>query len=83
MDAVVFSSEVGWRKPAAELYRAALAELGTLPESTLFVGDKLEEDYLGPRAIGMRAVMFTGLAGKPAPPNVQAIASLPELESLL
>lgn len=83
MDAVVFSSAVGWRKPAPELYRAALTELRATAERTLFVGDKVKEDYLGPQSIGMRAVIFTGLSGRPAPEDLPTIASLGELESLL
>ena len=45
MDAVVFSSEVGRRKPAPEVYRAALDAIGTPPDRTLFVGDRVREDY--------------------------------------
>ena len=47
VDAIVFSSEVGRRKPAPEVYMAAIDAIGTAPEQTLFVGDRVREDYEG------------------------------------
>jgi HAD superfamily hydrolase (TIGR01509 family) len=79
LDAAVFSSEVGRRKPAPELYLAALARLGVAPENALYVGDQLVEDYEGPRRLGMQAVLCTALAPHPAPPGVPAIGTLAEL----
>jgi len=83
VDAVVFSSEVGKRKPAPELYQAALDAIATMPEKTMFVGDRVREDYEGPRALGMRAVIFTAHAEEPPPEGVPCIASLTELPALL
>lgn len=83
VDAVVFSSEVGRRKPAPELYEAALDALATAPAKTMFVGDRVREDYDGPRALGMRAVILTAHAEEPPPAGVPAIASLTELPALL
>jgi putative hydrolase of the HAD superfamily len=56
LDAVVFSSELGKRKPHPAIYQAALTELGTAPERTLFVGDRLVEDVRGPAELGMTTV---------------------------
>jgi HAD superfamily hydrolase (TIGR01509 family) len=83
VDAVVFSSEVGRRKPAPELYQAALGAIGTEPERTLFVGDRVREDYEGPRAVGMQAVIVTAHAEDEPRDGVPTIASLAELPSLL
>src|SRR2546423_14465800 len=83
VDAVVFSSEVGRRKPAPEMYQAALAAIGTGPARTLFVGDRVREDYEGPRSLGMRAVVLTAHADEPPSDGVPSIASLTELESML
>jgi HAD superfamily hydrolase (TIGR01509 family) len=83
VDAIVFSSEVGRRKPAPELYLAALDALATAPERTMFVGDRVREDYEGPRALGMRAVVLTAHAEEPPPEGVPTIASLTELPGLL
>ena len=83
VDAVVFSSEVGRRKPAPEVYQAALAAIGAPPERTLFVGDRVREDYEGPRALGMRAVVVTAHADEIPPDGIPAIRSLAELPSLV
>lgn len=56
-DAIVISSQVGVRKPHPEIFRRALAELELTPEETVFVGDKMREDVLGPKELGMRAVL--------------------------
>ncbi|MDQ6773129.1 MAG: HAD family hydrolase [Candidatus Dormibacteraeota bacterium] len=79
VDAAVFSSEVGRRKPAPDLYLAALERLGTGPADTLFVGDRKREDYDGPRAVGMSALLCAELARTPPPPGVPAIRRLPDL----
>jgi HAD superfamily hydrolase (TIGR01509 family) len=83
VDAVVFSSEVGRRKPAPEVYQAALDAIGTTAEKTLFAGDRVREDYEGPVALGMRAVVVTAHADEPPPKGIPAISSLAELASLL
>ncbi|HET7339705.1 MAG TPA: HAD family hydrolase [Candidatus Dormibacteraeota bacterium] len=83
VDAVVFSSEVGKRKPAPELYRAAADAIGTSPQRTLFVGDRVREDYEGPRAVGMRAAIVTAHADESPPDGVPRIRSLAEVRSLL
>lgn len=83
VDAAVFSSDVGRRKPAPEMYRAALDAIGTRPERTLFVGDRVREDYEGPCALGIRAVIVTAHAEEPPPVGVPSIASLADLRSAL
>jgi putative hydrolase of the HAD superfamily len=79
VDAAVFSSEVERRKPAPELYRAALDRLGVEPSETLHVGDKVLEDYEAPRRLGMQAVLCTALARTPTPAGVPTISRLAEL----
>jgi HAD superfamily hydrolase (TIGR01549 family) len=83
MDVVVFSSAVGRRKPAPEPYLAALRELELPAGEVLFVGDRLREDYEGPRAVGMRAVLCSALARSVPPPGIPVIESLAGLETLL
>jgi HAD superfamily hydrolase (TIGR01509 family) len=83
MDVVVFSSAIGRRKPAPEPYLAALRDLQLPAESVLFVGDKVREDYEGPRAVGIRAVLCTDLARGPVPPGIPVIESLAGLEAML
>ncbi|HKB33141.1 MAG TPA: HAD family hydrolase [Candidatus Dormibacteraeota bacterium] len=83
VDAIVFSSELGRRKPAPEVYRAALDAIGVDAPHALFVGDRVREDYEGPRAAGMRAVIFTAHAEEPPPDGVPTISSLSEVPLLL
>jgi HAD superfamily hydrolase (TIGR01509 family) len=83
VDAVVFSSEVGRRKPAPELYLAALGRIGVAPGEALHVGDRVVEDYDGPRSLGMSAVLCLGLARRPVGDGVPTIARLADLDSLL
>jgi FMN phosphatase YigB (HAD superfamily) len=83
VDAVVFSSQVGLRKPAAGLYRAALSVLRVEARRALFVGDRVREDYEGPVAIGMRAVICTAHAVDRPGHGVPTIASLSDLPGIL
>ena len=53
LDAVVFSSEVGKRKPHPAIFEAALDELRIEPERALFVGDRRFEDVRGAKELGM------------------------------
>lgn len=55
-DAVVASAPEGVAKPDPEIFRRALARLGVAPAAALHVGDRWEEDVLGARAAGVRAV---------------------------
>ena len=83
MDAVVFSSAVGRRKPAPEPYLAAAQELGVSPQAILFVGDRVREDYEGPAGLGMRAVICTALAREHPAGKVPTVATLEDVEALL
>jgi len=83
MDVVVFSSAIGRRKPAPEPYLAALAGLALPAAVVIFVGDRLREDYQGPTALGMRAVLCLALARTDPPAGIPSIESLDDLEALL
>ena len=83
VDAVVFSSQVGRRKPAPEIYEAALNALGVAAEKALFVGDRVREDYDGPRSHGMSAVVCTKHATEPVADGIATISSLSDLPGLL
>lgn len=83
VDAVVFSSQVGRRKPAPEMYAAALESLGVEAKRALFVGDRVREDYEGPLAVGMRAVICTAHAVDRPGDGIPTIASLLELPNVL
>jgi putative hydrolase of the HAD superfamily len=56
LDVIVFSSEVGKRKPDPSIFRTALEPLAVSPEETIFVGDRLYEDVRGAGELGMTTV---------------------------
>jgi HAD superfamily hydrolase (TIGR01509 family) len=56
LDTMVFSEEVGVRKPAAEIFLRACRELDVEPVATMFVGDNLETDVQGAANLGMTTV---------------------------
>jgi putative hydrolase of the HAD superfamily len=81
IDAAVFSSEVGWRKPHPAIFERALALLGGIdPKRTLFVGDSLANDVAGARALGMttaQALWFRTDVDPEAPePDYQAFTQV-------
>lgn len=65
--AVVTSVEHGRRKPCRSIYEHALALTGGVPGGALFVGDSLGPDYVGPRALGMRALLIDPEGRAPVP----------------
>jgi HAD superfamily hydrolase (TIGR01509 family) len=56
LDAAVFSSEVGKRKPHRAVFEATLSRLGVEPGEALFVGDRRYEDVRGAKELGMTTV---------------------------
>jgi putative hydrolase of the HAD superfamily len=58
VDADVFCGDVGWRKPARPIFDLAVRKLGVAPDRCVFVGDDPRWDLVGPRALGMRAMLI-------------------------
>ena len=58
VDAVVDSRTHGRVKPHPTIFQAALDRLGIGPADAVMVGDSLEEDIEGARALGMRAILI-------------------------
>jgi putative hydrolase of the HAD superfamily len=57
VDAIVDSRSHGRVKPHPTIFEAALELLGARAADTVMVGDSLEEDIEGARALGMRAIL--------------------------
>lgn len=78
VDHVVFCTDVGWRKPAREIFAFALARLHTTPDRCLFVGDHPDWDVAGPRAAGMAAVLLDrkGTRGAAGESGISRLADL-------
>jgi putative hydrolase of the HAD superfamily len=60
LSAEVDSAVVGCRKPDRAIFDAALARLSVEPGESVFIGDSLERDMAGARAVGMRHVLLAG-----------------------
>lgn len=60
---IVYSAAEDVEKPAAEIFRRAARKGGVKLERSLHVGDRLEEDYRGARAAGMRALLVDRRGG--------------------
>ena len=58
VDAIVDSRSHGRVKPHPAIFQSALASLAVVPEDAVMVGDSLEEDIAGARALGMRAILI-------------------------
>jgi putative hydrolase of the HAD superfamily len=56
---ILISGEQGVRKPDARIFRLACERLEVRPEHCLMVGDKLNADVEGARAIGMQAAWMS------------------------
>ena len=60
-DLIVYSHEVGMKKPDPGIYELCLSRLGMRPEETVFVDD-VEDNCAAARALGMAAVHFRDTA---------------------
>ncbi len=58
VDAVVFCTDTGWRKPAPQGFHRLCRLLDVTPGRAVFVGDDPRWDLAGPRAIGMDALLI-------------------------
>jgi len=58
VDAIVDSRSHGRVKPHPTIFQAALDQLGVAAADAVMVGDSLEEDIEGARALGMRAILI-------------------------
>ena len=64
-DFLMTSADYGFRKPHPEIFKTALAKLGTEANKTWFVGDSIEDDIKGAEAAGMIAFWYNPSGIKP------------------
>lgn len=57
-DVVIISGEVNRRKPSAEIFERASKAIGVEASKTVFVGDMLDLDVIGPKKVGMKTVFI-------------------------
>jgi putative hydrolase of the HAD superfamily len=72
-ESVTFSSEVGWRKPAPQIFAAALDRLGVEASVCAMVGDRRREDIAGARAAGMATIRTREHRDDPGPGDADAV----------
>lgn len=78
VDGAVCSAEVGTAKPAPEVFRRALEIAGVPASEAVHVGDDVEADVEGARAMGLEPVLVLREDGA-GPPGVRTIRTLAEL----
>lgn len=85
-ETIVFSCNVGYLKPDPRIFKVALEALGTQPEETCVIGDKIRTDILGGQILGAKTVLLetrlsTPLVGEQIPTHA-IISSLSDLLQL-
>ena len=78
VDGIVCCRDAGWRKPARQVFEYTLQRLQLTPECCLFVGDDPRWDIVGPRNIGIEAILLDR-AGKMKDTREETIRTLDEL----
>ena len=82
MDAVVFCRDVGWRKPARQVFEHVLEELDAGPADCVFVGDDPRWDVTGPQAVGIHPILIDRDAGSTDPGVINSLHQLLKLPEL-
>lgn len=57
-DAFVFCRDIGWRKPAKQIFEYTLQKLDALPQQSVFVGDDPRWDIVGPESVGIYPILI-------------------------
>lgn len=60
----LFSDEAGFSKPNPKAFQKMLRETKCSPANSYHIGDRLNTDIAGAKAVGMNAVLFTGVSLK-------------------
>lgn len=77
---VITSVGYGRRKPCPTIYEHALSVTGGGPDRAVFVGDSFLQDYAGPRAVGLTALLIDPQATERVPDQhrLRSVLDLPE-----
>lgn len=75
---MVFCADVGWRKPARQIFDRALSLFAVEPEVCFMVGDLIPTDIVGARGVGISGILIDRL-GEVDSTDVPKIRSLDEL----
>jgi putative hydrolase of the HAD superfamily len=80
---VITSEEAGAKKPDSEIFRFALRKVNAQASESLMIGDDMEVDIGGARAIGMDQLFVNHNAILHADPVTYEVMSLKEIEEIL
>lgn len=75
------SEEVGFSKPAKEIYQIAMDAFSVTPNEVIFVGDSLKNDVIAPMSLGMLAIWVNN-HGESLPADVTPYAIITGVEQL-
>lgn len=53
---LIFTSEIGYRKPSKEFYKALLHKAGAKSSESLMIGDNLSDDIFGANSVGIKTI---------------------------
>jgi len=81
-ESITDSGTVGFEKPRAEIFEAALTTMQARAAESLYVGDIYSVDYVGARNAGMEAVLFD-VSGAYRDRELPRVESLQQLETWL
>jgi putative hydrolase of the HAD superfamily len=81
VDGVVTSADAGAAKPDSAVFRRALELAGVDADDAVHVGDSLDNDVAGARAVGIRPILVQRDGDPPA--GVDTVGALTELPLLL
>ena len=73
LDALVFSTELGWLKPHPAPYRTAAQRLGLSAQTLVMVGDDWKVDVRAAQRLGLRAVWLRSADARPRGESAAAI----------
>ncbi|MCP4634477.1 MAG: HAD family hydrolase [candidate division Zixibacteria bacterium] len=81
INSMIFSCELGIKKPHPDIYAHALEIAGCNPEEALFIGDRYLEDIQGPNRSGIQAVLIKK-TGREYPPEIEDYPACENHETL-
>jgi len=80
---IVWSSSHGCIKPSPRLFQKAMNQLDFAPHDIFFVGDNLNRDVAGAKAVGIKAVWINGGSHQLSPDDPQPERTISDLAELL
>jgi len=81
---IITSALVGFEKPSAKIFQYLVSAAQCSPEQILHVGDRLEDDFKGAEAAGLKAVLYgSNRQEDQSHPSIPRVDSLIKLVGLL